>query len=176
MIFISHLSDFNILKNYLHPVQKKTLYYGMDLSIPELIYNRHNLMHLFYACILCRRIKLVYILFYESIHLCYACILCSLIQTCIYFVLWVYGLCQTRIRHLKPSKHVKKLFFQVKCNFRLKEKITKFTVLKKKSVPFSFFAVNFRKPLFVNGILSSPYPGVWTFALWISGSSINPKI
>ena len=44
----------------------------MDLSIPELIYNRHNLMHLCYACILCRRIKLVYILFDESIYLCYA--------------------------------------------------------------------------------------------------------
>ena len=56
----------------------------MDLSIPELIYNRHNLMHLFYACILCRRIKLVYILFYESIHLCYACALYKLVYILFY--------------------------------------------------------------------------------------------
>ena len=40
---------------------------------------------------------------------------------------------KTRIRHLKPSKHVKKNYvLQVKCNYRLKKKITKFTVFQKK--------------------------------------------
>ena len=91
---------------------------------------------------------------------------------------------ENRKRHLKSSKHVKINPVLVDSSMRFRLKKTKFTV-KKKSVPFSFLAVNFffqkrlicsvnvlkinglcrsltdtsvnfRKPPFVNGTLPSP--------------------
>ena len=78
-----HIDNFFFYAS-MHPMQLSINLYVFSYK-SQCIYS----MHAFYADIY----KLVYILFYESMHLCYACILCSLIQTCIFFVLWVYGIC-----------------------------------------------------------------------------------
>ena len=66
----------------MHPMQPYTNFF-IFCSMSLYIYATHASYAALY--------KLLYILFYESMHLCYACIPCSLIQTSIYFVLWVYA-------------------------------------------------------------------------------------